>query len=480
MLSFTWLGGTRDSFAPHFIPHFAMVRSIVPLFALLPILLEAQVTPPDASGFQGLIVETYYVADAQDAADMDGGDVLPEGSTVYRVYADLKPGYRVLTVGGSLGHAFTISTSTAFFNNDDRGEAWGRNIPAQHLNKNTVAIDSWLTLGSASTQHWGVVRSADPDGSIVGGSNNDNGLLVNVTPAMGVPLTERDGLWSTGVAPPNLVWVGEAPNLFDAGGEASYTNEDFGWAILGEYAVPDTANRVLLGQFTTDGVFQFCMNLSVRIPDSLICDDPGCYDFMEFFWELLPGDTSGQFGEANRFTHPTLCFSSDQAAADCQGVVGGAATPGTSCDDGIEETTNDVYAENCTCIGEDCEGVLGGNALPGEPCDDGIEATEDDTWMPGCLCDGIVAVDEVMGSVSIALRPNPTEAEVMLTLDGLQGQQISYTLRDVRGTVVEQRSIGVQSGTWTGAIQTAQLAPGVYLLEVQSDGDQRTLRIVRQ
>ncbi len=288
-----------------------MVRSIITLCAFIPALVLAQVTPPDPSGFEGLIVETYYVADAQDAADLDGGGVLPVGSTVYRVYADLKPGYRVLTVGGFPGHAFTISTSTEFFNNDDRGEAWGRSIPAQHLNKNTVAIDSWLTLGSASTQHWGVVKAVDPDGSIVGGSNNDNELLVNVTPAMGAPLTESDGLWSTGEAPPTLVSVGDAPNCFDAGGDASYSNDDFAWAILGEYAVPDPANRVLLGQFTTDGLLQFCMNLSIKIPDSLVCDDPECYEFMEFFWELLPSDTSGQFGEANRFAHPSLCFSSE-------------------------------------------------------------------------------------------------------------------------------------------------------------------------
>lgn len=457
-----------------------MLRSTALSLALIPILASAQYTPPDPSGFEGLIVETYYVADEQDAADQDGGGVLPVGSTVYRVYADLKPGYRVLTVGGVPGHAFTISTSTAFFNNDDRGEAWGRSIPAQHLNKNTVAIDSWLTLGSASNQHWGVIRSADPDGSIVGGANNDNALLVNVTPAMGSPLTERDGLWSTGVAPPALSSVGDGPNLFEAGGDASYTSENFQWAILGGYAVPDPANRVLLGQFTTDGLLQFCMNISIKIPDSLVCQDPECYDFMEFYWELLPSDTSGQFGEANRFAHPSLCFSSNELAVDCQGVAGGPAIAGTPCNDGIDETTNDVYAEDCACIGEDCIGVLGGSALPGQPCDDGNEATVNDTWLPGCTCDGIVAVDELIGAVGIALRPNPTTDDVLLAMEGLQGQVVSYTLRDLRGSVLDQRVIGPVSGMWSGVIRTAPLAAGVYLLDVESDGDRRTLRIVRQ
>jgi hypothetical protein len=457
-----------------------MNRSITLLLSLVPLFSLAQYTPPDPSGFEGLVVETYYVADAQDAADLDGGGVLPEGSVVYRVFADLKPGYRVLSVGGFPGHALNISTSTGFFNNDDRGEAWGRSIPNQHLNKNTVAIDSWLTLGAASTLQWGVVKSADPNGSIVGGANNDNGLLINQTPTMGLPLTTADGLVSTGTAPPTLTTVGDAPDLFDAGGGNSFSNDNFAWAILGAYTVPDPGNRVLLGQFTTDGLLELCMNLSVKIPDSLVCNDPECYDFMEFYWELIPSDTSGQFGEANRFSHPSLCFRSDAPIADCQGLPGGPAFPGTPCEDGLLETTNDVYAADCACIGEDCEGVLGGNALPGEPCDDGNPATVNEVWLPGCLCDGTVQVDELIGSVGLAVRPNPTEENVLLILEGLEGQAVSYTVRDVRGAVLEQRSLGTLNGTWSGTIPMVHLSPGIYLLDVQSDADRRTLRVVRQ
>ena len=42
----------------------------------------AQFVPPDPSGFQGLLVETYYVADSVDASDLDGSsmDELNEGA----------------------------------------------------------------------------------------------------------------------------------------------------------------------------------------------------------------------------------------------------------------------------------------------------------------------------------------------------------------------------------------------------------------
>ena len=440
----------------------------------------AQYAPPDPSGFQGLVVETYYVADVTDAADLDGGGVLPAGSVVYRVYADLKPGYRVLTVGGFPGHPLNMSTSTAFFNNEDRGEAWGRNIPAQHLNKNTVAIDSWLALGAASTLHWGIPKGSDPDGSLVGGTNNDNGLLVNVVPAMGLPLTEVDGLWNNGTVPPQITAVGTPPDLFDGGGSNTYTNDNFAWAVLGEFMVPDTANRVLLGQFTTDGVLELCFNISVKLPDSLVCDDPNCHEFMEFYWELLPSDTvGGGFATQNRFTHPTLCFNSSAAVVDCEGQAGGPALPGTSCDDGIEETTNDVYAADCACVGEDCEGVLGGEALPGLPCDDGDPLTANDTWQSGCVCQGVVGVQEFNGTGAITVYPNPTNDRVWLEVGGLFGERLSYVVTDLLGKRILEADLGARSGEWTGVIDLSKAVPGVYVLEVRVGGAVRTGRIIR-
>lgn len=68
--------------------------------ALLAInLVNGQYAPPDPSGFEGLIVEPYYVADEADAANTDGGPGLTAGMKVYRVYADMLPGYKLITVG---------------------------------------------------------------------------------------------------------------------------------------------------------------------------------------------------------------------------------------------------------------------------------------------------------------------------------------------------------------------------------------------
>ena len=129
-----------------------MTRTLALLaFAAISGPVLAQYAPPDPSGFQRLIVEPYYVSDANDAADTDGGESVPAGSRTFRVFVDLKPGYRLLTVGGFPNHPFTMSTSTSLFNNDDRGAAWAEDINDIHLNKNTVAIDSWLSMGATAS-----------------------------------------------------------------------------------------------------------------------------------------------------------------------------------------------------------------------------------------------------------------------------------------------------------------------------------------
>jgi hypothetical protein len=457
----------------------------IPLLSLVFIALgavQAQYAPPDPSGFQGLIVETYYVADSADAADTDGGPGLMAGAKVYRIYADLLPGYKLNTVGGFPGSPMTLNTSTAFFNNEDRGDIWGRSIPAQFLDDNTVAIDSWLTLGAASSQQWGVLKTEDTDGSIVGGPNNNSGLLANSAPEVGIPLTTADGLINLGSAPGQIVSVGVGPDCFDVGGSNNYSSEDFAWAILGGTFGPTAENRILLGQVTTDGEFSFCLNLTVIIPPELVCDDPNCHTIMEFLAVLNPADTiGGGYSVQNKFFNPTLCFVSSAAEPDCLGIPGGTAGPGTACDDGNEDTSNDTFSEACICQGEDCDGVLGGNALPGEPCDDGNADTSDDIWLSGCTCQGSpTGLADLELDRTLSVHPNPTNSSIMVSIEEVQAEAVTIVLRDALGKSLMTHEAGVTAGAWRHALDLSGLGQGLYVLEVTVGEMHSTRRIIKQ
>lgn len=453
--------------------------------------LAAQYFPPDPAGLERVIVERYYEADANDAGDVDGGTGLTGGAKTYRVYVDMLDGYKLLTVAGYVDHELNFNTTTTFFNNEDRGDSWARAINDLFLDQNTVAIDSWLAMGAASDAHWGVLKAEDPDGSIVGGVNNDGGsngvpggLLINNAATAGIPLTGSDGLFLDVAAPPQTVDLGVAPTIFNEPNASSYVTDNWGWGVLGGIRSPLPGNKILIGQFTTDGVFSYCLNIWVQIPVELRCPSLLCHENLEYYATLLESDTASIPGSVigdNRFTIPSLCFSSDVGEIDCLGNTGGSVLPGTACDDDNPDTTNDNYTGGCICAGNDCEDVQGGDALPGSPCDDGNPETVGDVWASSCTCSGVTGINDLAGLASmITVSPNPTNDLLWIGISDLTGQVVTVDLRDASGRKVQHLQLGMLSGNWKGNLDMSAVEAGIYFLEFRVDGQSRTERIVKQ
>jgi hypothetical protein len=143
----------------------------------------------------------------------------------------------------------------------------GSAIPGNRLGNNTVALDSWLSLGAATDSHLGVLKSEDTDGSVIGGSNHSDGLLANDHTAVGIPLTTADGLISGELS---LDIVTQDIDLTtNLGNTNSSTSLNTNGAVSLIYVAggiqgPTESNRVLIGQITTDGEFCFELNLQIR------------------------------------------------------------------------------------------------------------------------------------------------------------------------------------------------------------------------
>jgi hypothetical protein len=229
---------------------------------------------------EGLFIETYYVADSLDATDTIGGD-LQQGETTYRVYIDMAPGSRLISAFGDTDHPFEITSTRKFFNNVD-GATFGYDIPKVSYESNTVALDSYITLGQNGFQglknYFGIPKENDADGSFIGGVNNDGGsqivdggLLTNNDPTAGIPLTEADGMDTL-----NLViedWfnfgivdftTGEDSTIFGVNAvDSSFTSSQFELRCSGVYGVLADSNKVLLAQLTTQG--EISMRLNIRL-----------------------------------------------------------------------------------------------------------------------------------------------------------------------------------------------------------------------
>ena len=223
------------------------------------------------NGLEHIIVEKYYVSDINDkTVDEDGGE-LPDISVTYRVYVDMLPGYIFQAAFGTPEHELKIATSTKFFNNEDRGARFPTYSRSQAQN-NTVMLDSWLSVGAALKDYIGVLKEKDDSVNTI---VNADDVLQNTHPEAGIPLTLQDGAISGASEAVTVVGFFDTDlSVLDDANEGSaptiISTRDGAWSSLnGSRGADTTENIVLIGQFTTNGVFEFELNIQIRNQQTL-------------------------------------------------------------------------------------------------------------------------------------------------------------------------------------------------------------------
>lgn len=234
-------------------------------------------------GLKGLVVERYYVSDTLDSS-VSLMPNLPAGSVTYRIFVDMEKGYRFQAVFGSEGHPMRIATSTSFYNHPVHGSNLANLIYDASLPSSTVMLDSWISVGAASSVHLGVMKVDD---DTLGNISNKRLALSNTDASAGVPLTEIDGLKRipigaempriTALNIDNLLYELKNPSSLPQG--YAFETENGSWACIGGSSnETDTFNRVLIGQFTTSGDFSFSLNLQLGKPgggyEQYVADKP--------------------------------------------------------------------------------------------------------------------------------------------------------------------------------------------------------------
>lgn len=216
------------------------------------------------NGLEKIIVEKYYVTDANDAANEDGG-IIEENAITYRVYVDMLPNYILQAIYGSDAHDLKIETSDKFFNNESRGGVSPTYTKTQ-AKANTVMLDSWLSMGAACKDNLGVLKADDNGIETVINSNN---ILQNDDPIAGIPVKTQDGMIAGKVEQVTLVNIDDKVIMFDGTNDTPAPNQFFvnngAWAsVNGSKGKDSLTNKVLIGQFTTKGTFGFSLNLQIR------------------------------------------------------------------------------------------------------------------------------------------------------------------------------------------------------------------------
>lgn len=256
-----------------------MKKSILPICLLSFVGLFSKVTAQ--VGLEGIVVEKFYISNAADSIDaVNNGAAYPlyVGSTTYRVYANLLPGYKVIQLFGNTNHPLSIETTTAFYNDPNFGFKVYQGTSVNNTKKNTTLIDSYVTVGGVANGLVGVLKSEDTDGSI----GNLQGILANTDPQMGLPITganAQDGLMPGTPIVPNVLGITNELDIFDQTPGSTFMSTNGAIAALGGMEGVTASNHVLLGQFTTNGTFSFKLNLQILTPtagvsETYVADSP--------------------------------------------------------------------------------------------------------------------------------------------------------------------------------------------------------------
>lgn len=390
---------------------------------------------------ENVTVETYYISNADDAATTVGG-TLDEGSVTYRVFITICEGCNLRAMYGSVNHPFSITSTELFFNNTDRGKTWGYDIQDNRLDENTVALDSWLGFGGATDEHWGVLKSMDDNGSIIGGANHEDGLLVNNASAIGILLPEADGLLpASATAPSNFFQSGTDPSAvfgIETIGNA-FESTTFR-AQFDPMNIPETGNTFLVAQLTTKGDLTFDLNFEIENANG----------------QLVKVVSSDEILEADEvfsafLSYPLSCGCTDpyylefDATAACDDgscvteIVYGCSDP-EACN--YDPDVNFNVPQLCCILPDNCVGL------------------DSDV-----LCPGIVGIEDVTTNFSVNIYPNPTNG--LLNLE-LEGNLTSVDLRIIgmRGEIIVQRNLQASNGQIFDQLDISGLANGFYTVQL--------------
>ncbi len=242
-----------------------MRRLFTILFCIISSFLFAQ------DGLEGVIVERYYTStEADNAGKLISGD-LPAGSVTYRIYVDLKPGFRFQAAYGSPEHELFIESTAPIFNHADAGTTNGHIFPERAIKKDVGLLDSWLSVGGASENHWGVLLSNDSlahDASVT----FQEGFFLNKSKGNKYTLRERNGLYRVGESPfPTFFQIDSSLMVLGSAIKGNkFSVKNGAWAAMGKGSVGIdslTTNTVLIAQITTAGDLKFELNLLIGAPN---------------------------------------------------------------------------------------------------------------------------------------------------------------------------------------------------------------------
>ncbi len=423
---------------------------------------------------ENVIIETYYISDANDASDTTGS-VVPVHSTTYRIYIDMEPGCKLRKVYGNNNHEFSISGDSVFYNHTLEGQTFARNFNVARLGESTVALDSWLTLGQTSLSkptgktYFGTLKSLDRNGSIIGGSHNDggskpaeDGLLINNDAAAGIALTLSDGMDTMAVIPNGYYENGVADQfgndstIFGSLKKGSiFSSKQFAMQNSGVMGVNRDSNQVLIAQLTTKGKISFALNVEIEDKNGSV-----------FSYVAKNGADSLAEGIIQKpfLNFPIPCGCTDPDYYEFSDAYG--CSDSTACQTKLVAGCTDSMA--CNFDSKANISISSFCCYPGS-----CSARDISTVCPK------LELKELNSPELFDLFPNPAEDQLTVKTFSSTGKEIKFSIYNAYGQLILEKNIGmIQTGS-IQQIDVSALPGGLYLFCMSADKNYSTIKFIK-
>ncbi len=426
-----------------------------------------------AQGLDSIIVEKYYVANAADTAGSVGR--LAIGSVTYRVYADLDTAYNLQAVYGDVNHSLKISTSTTFFNSEDRGAIIPNGIKTISLKDGSNALDSWISMGGAALGQMGVLKSED---NSVTNFITANTILNNTPASIGIPIKTQDGMVAGTNGTITLAGISSELDLFgdksQVGSSISLNNHAI--ALAGGVKGPTSTNRILIGQFTTDGVFHFELNLQMavgKIVKQYVSSSPVGDELTipSLVYTSTTNSVTPNVPPTVSITTPATATTYTTSNTDATVAIAATAADTDGTIDSVAFFVDGVK------IGKDITSpytftvvsTAGTHTLTTIASDNkGAHTTSSAVSI---IVSRITAIaDFATFASAISLYPNPTSDFVSIEINTSKQSVATYAIYNVTGSIIATKKLGSITGTYFEKINVSSYTAGQYFIVITLDG----------
>jgi myo-inositol-hexaphosphate 3-phosphohydrolase len=92
----------------------------------------------------------------------------------------------------------------------------------------------------------------------------------------------------------------------------------------------------------------------------------------------------------------------------------------------------------------------------------------------------VTGLNEVNRVYNISLYPNPNNGQFVLSMEGLAGETMSYTIIDNSGRIIMTKELGNVRATRVESIDMAGASAGIYQVRLMVGSEMHSMRFVKQ